>query len=96
MNKLRVLPIMLAMVLALVPAAIAEDAKPEPITVTVFVGNPRAQPTADNKIFKLIEDELGIPEDMLIPWDTDEKGTLGPIKLVAAYRDMLEGGKPQL
>lgn len=47
-------------------------------------------------IVREIEDELCIPEDALLPWDEGETGVLGPIKFIAAYRDMLEGGKPQL
>ena len=49
----------LAMTLAFVPAATAESA-PEPITVTVFKGDPGDIPFEDNKIYKKIEEELGI------------------------------------
>lgn len=45
-------------------------------------------------IVREIEDELGIPEKKLLK---DEKSLgLGAVRLIAAYRDMLEGGKPQL
>ena len=56
MRKILAALLALAMVLALVPA-MAENA---PITVTVFKGDPGDQPTADNKIYKKIADELGI------------------------------------
>ena len=57
MRKILAALLALAMVLALVPAVMAENA---PITVTVFKGDPGDQPTADNKIYKKIADELGI------------------------------------
>ena len=88
MKKLLSVLLMLALVLALVPAAIAEE---EPITVSVFVGNPREQPTADNKIFKKIEDELGIKfEFEFLAGDLDE--TLA-IKIAGEdYADLMDGG----
>ena len=57
MRKILAALLALAMVLAIVPAVMAENA---PITVTVFKGDPGDQPTADNKIYKKIADELGI------------------------------------
>ena len=57
MRKILAALLALAMVLAIVPAVVAENA---PITVTVFKGDPGDQPTADNKIYKKIADELGI------------------------------------
>ncbi len=88
MKKLLSVLLMLALVLALVPAAIAEE---EPITVSVFVGNPREQPTPDNKIFKKIEDELGIKfEFEFLAGDLDE--TLA-IKIAGEdYADLMDGG----
>ena len=59
MKKILAVLLALAMVLALVPAVMAEGA-PELITVTVFKGDPGDQPTEDNKIYKLIEEKLGI------------------------------------
>lgn len=41
-----------------------------------------------------IEDELGIAEEELK--ECNGKGCLGKIQLIAAYRDVVEGGKPQL
>ncbi|HEX3045141.1 MAG TPA: extracellular solute-binding protein, partial [Bacillota bacterium] len=35
-------------------------AGPKPITFTIFIGAPGQQPTPDNKIYKLIEKELGV------------------------------------
>lgn len=44
-----------------------------------------------NAIVREIEDELGIPALMLEKTENNRR-----VKLIAAYRDMLEGGKPQL
>ena len=52
-----------------------------------------------NAIFHEIEDEMGIPSSTLIKPDNslvDNQDELYPIQFIAAYRDMLEGGKPQL
>ena len=44
-----------------------------------------------------IVDELGISiESLTLPDPEHHVEALGPIRLIAAYRDMLEGGKPQL
>lgn len=48
----------------------------------------------ENGIVLEIEDELGIPKETLEK--TYYKGSLGSICLISAYRDMIEGGKPQL
>ncbi|MCR5565639.1 MAG: hypothetical protein K6F61_02210 [Clostridiales bacterium] len=58
MKKILATLLALAMILALVPAVMAEGA--EPITVRVFIGANADQPTDDNKIRKMIEEELGI------------------------------------
>ena len=47
----------------------------------------------ENAIVLEIEDELGIHRDEL---QQDSRGNLGLIHLIAAYRDVVEGGKPQL
>ena len=71
MKKLLSILLMLALVIALVPAAIAEE---EPITLTVFRGDPGDQPYDDNKIYKAIEDEFGIKfEFEFLAGDLDEK-----------------------
>ncbi len=59
MKKILATLLALAMILALVPAVMAEGAE-EPITVTMFVGAPYDQPLEDNKIYKKIEEEFGI------------------------------------
>ncbi len=75
MKKLLSVLLVLAMLLALMPAAMAEGAQ-DPITVTVFIGAAGDQPTEDNKIYKKIEDELGIKfEFEFLAGDLDE--TLG-------------------
>ena len=48
----------------------------------------------ENGIVLEIEDELGIPKETLEK--TYYKGSLESICLISAYRDMIEGGKPQL
>ena len=59
MRKILAALLALALVLALVPAVMAEGAA-EPITLTVFRGDPGDQPTADNKIYKLIEEKFRV------------------------------------
>jgi len=80
----------LAMVLALVPAVMAEGA-PEPITLTVFRGDPGDQPADDNKIYKLIEEEFGVKfEFEFLAGDLDE--TLGLKIANEDYPDLFDGG----
>ena len=69
MKKILSVVLALALLLALVPSVMAEGQ--EPITVTVFRGDPGDQPTEDNKIYKKIEEELGIKfeiEFLTRPW----------------------------
>ena len=54
MRKILAALLVLAMVLALVPAVMAEGEALEPITLTVFIGDPGDAPKEDNKIYKLI------------------------------------------
>ncbi len=76
----------LVMVLSMCSFAMAED----PITVTMFVGNPLDQPTNDNKIYKLIEEELGIKfEFEFLAGDLDE--TLGTKLIGEDYPDLFDG-----
>lgn len=73
MRKLLATLLALAMILALVPAVMAEGAE-EPITVTFFVGAPFDQPMEDNKIYKKIEEEFGIKfEFEFLAGNLDEK-----------------------
>ncbi len=80
--------VMLATMVAI--PAIAETAE-EPITVTVFIGDPRDQPTSDNKIFKMIEEEFGLKfEFEFLAGDLNE--TLG-VKIAGQdYADLMDGG----
>lgn len=71
MRKLLAAILALAMLLSVTSFALAED----PITVTVFRGDPGDQPTDDNKIYKMIEEEFGInfrsnfwPATWMKPW----------------------------
>ena len=84
-----VLPLMLAvLMLPVLPlSAMAE----EPLTVTVFVGEPRDQPTSDNKVFKMIEEEFGLKfEFEFLAGDLQE--TLG-VKIAGQdYADLMDGG----
>ena len=59
MKKLLAALLALAMLLALIPAVMAEGAA-DVITLDVFRGDPGDQPDADNKIYKLIEEKFGI------------------------------------
>jgi putative aldouronate transport system substrate-binding protein len=73
MKKILATLLALAMILALVPAVMAEGAE-EPITVTMFVGSPYDQPMDDNKIYKKIEEEFGIKfEFEFLAGNLDEK-----------------------
>ncbi len=59
MRKILAALLVLAMVLALVPAVMAEGAL-EPVTLTVFIGDPGDAPKEDNKIYKMIEEKFGV------------------------------------
>lgn len=75
------------MVLSLCSFALAAD---EPLTVTVFVGDPGDQPSSDNKIYKLIEEKLGIKfEFEFLAGDLDE--TLGTKLIGEDYPDLFNG-----
>ena len=90
MKKLLAALLTMALILSLVPAVFAEGA-PEPITLTVFRGDPGDQPTEDNKIYKLIEEKFGVKFNFsFLTGDLDE--TLG-IKIVGKdYPDLFDGG----
>ena len=86
--RMFLLLMMAAMVLPMLPlSAMAE----EPVTVTVFVGEPRDQPTSDNKVFKMIEEEFGLKfEFEFLAGDLQE--TLG-VKIAGQdYADLMDGG----
>jgi putative aldouronate transport system substrate-binding protein len=91
MRKLVSLLLALVMLgsMAMVPA-MAETAQ-EPLTVTVFAGDPRDQPTSDNKVFKMIEEEFGLKfEFEFLAGDLNE--TLG-VKIAGQdYADLMDGG----
>ena len=77
------------MVLSLCSFAAAEDQTP--ITVTVFRGDPGDQPTSDNKIYKMIEEEFGITFEIeFLAGDLDE--TLGTRIAGEDYPDLFDGG----
>ncbi len=63
----------------------------EPMTVSVFIGEARDQPTSDNKAFKLIEEEFGLKfEFEFLAGDLTE--TLG-VKIAGQdYADLIDGG----
>ena len=76
----------LVMVLSMCSFAMADDT----ITVTMFVGNPLDQPTNDNKIYKKIEEDLGIKfEFEFLAGDLDE--TLGTKLMGEDYPDLFDG-----
>lgn len=88
-RKLLSLLLAVLMLLPLIPAASLAETK-EPATVTVFVGDAFDQPTSDNKIYKLIQEEFGIKfEFEFLAGDLDE--TLG-IKIAGKdYADLICG-----
>ena len=92
MRKILAALLALAMVLALVPAVMAEGEQAlEPITLTVYAGDPGDPPTADNKIYKLIEEKFGITfEFSFLSGNLDEE--LG-LKIASKdYPDLFSGG----
>ncbi len=89
MRKLLSAILALALVLSLCSFAAAEAQ--EPITVTAFIGAPGDQPTDDNKIYKMIEEEFGIKfEFEFLAGDLDE--TLGTKVAGSDYPDLFDGG----
>ena len=88
MRKLLAGILALMMVLSLCSFASADE---KPITVTVFRGDPGDQPTNDNKIYKLIEEEFGIKFEIeFLAGDLDE--TLGTKLIGEDYPDLFDGG----
>ncbi len=78
----------MVMLLSLCSFAVAEQ---EPITVTVFRGDPGDQPTEDNKIYKMIEEQFGIKFEIeFLAGDLDE--TLGTKIAGEDYPDLFDGG----
>ena len=91
MRKVLATLLALAMVLALIPAVMADEAAPEPITFTVLISDPGEQPDPDNKIYKLIEEKLGITfEFEYVTGNQDE--VLGAKVLNKDYADIISGG----
>ena len=89
MRKLLATLLALMMILSMVPFALAEEA--EPIVVTVFRGDPGDQPTDDNKLYKMIEEEFGITFEIeFLAGDLDE--TLGTKIAGEDYPDLFDGG----
>ncbi len=91
MRKLLSILLVLAMALAMMPAALA-DGDLEPIKLTVFRGDPGDQPYEDNKIYKKIEEEFGVTfEFEFLAGDLNE--TLG-LKLsdLEDLPDLFDGG----
>lgn len=87
MKKLLAGILALAMVLSLFSFAAAAE---EPITVTVFRGDPGDQPASDNKIYKMIEEEFGITFEIeFLAGDLDE--TLGTKLIGEDYPDLFDG-----
>ncbi len=88
-RKLLALLLIATLTISLVPV-IASASSPDPITFTVFIGDPYDQPNSNNKILKKIKDELGISfEFEFLAGDLDE--TLG-IKVAGQdYADLMCG-----
>lgn len=89
MRKLLAGILALAMLLSMCSFAMADSE--EPITVTVFRGDPGDQPTEDNRIYKKIEEEFGIKfEFEFLAGDLDE--TLGMKISGEDYPDLFDAG----
>ncbi len=89
MKKFLAVFMALAMILSIVPAVMAEGE--EVITLTVFRGDPGDQPTEDNKIYKLIEEKLGLKFEIeFLAGDLAE--TLGLKLADDVYPDLFDGG----
>lgn len=66
-----------------------ESAKQDPITFTVFIGSSYQQPTKDNKIYKMIEDELNVTfEFEFLVGDLEQK--LGVMIASGDYPDIVD------
>ena len=90
MKKLLATILAVAMILSLMPMALGEGAQ-DPITLTVFRGDPGDQPAEDNKIYKLIEEEFGVKfEFEFLAGNLDE--TLGLKIFGQDYPDLFDGG----
>lgn len=62
----------------------------EVVTFTAFIGDPRQQPSKDNKIYKMIEDELGVKfEFEFLVGDLDQK--LGVMIAGGEFPDLVDG-----
>ena len=93
MKKILAALLVLSMMLSIVPAVMAEGAQ-EPITLTVFRGDPGEQPTEDNKIYKLIEEKFGIKFNFTyLTGDLDQ--TLSTRLASGSYPDLFDGGRQQ-
>ena len=90
MRKILIALLVLTMICGLIPTALAESG-PDPITVTVFRGDPGDQPFEDNKIYKKIEEELGIRFEIeFLAGNLDE--TLNLKLADEVYPDLWDGG----
>ena len=88
MRKMLSMLLVAVLLLSMLPAMVASA--DETRTVTVFVGDPMDQPSADNKIFKLIEEKLGLKfEFEFLAGDLDE--TLGMNIAGEDYADLMCG-----
>ncbi|MBR0229038.1 MAG: extracellular solute-binding protein [Clostridia bacterium] len=89
MKKFLAALLAIAMLLSMIPAVLAEGQ--ETITLTVFRGDPGDQPTEDNKIYKLIEEKLGLKfEFEFLAGDLAE--TLNLKIADDVYPDLFDGG----
>ena len=90
MRKILAVMLILAMTMTVFSAVMAENAAPELITVTVFRGEPGEQPAADNRIYRKIEEELGIRFEIeFLTGELDE--TLMEKLSEDTYPDLIDG-----
>ncbi len=79
-----------ALIIVVSAGTLCGTACAEPVTVTVYRGDPGDQPAQDNKIYKLIEEKLGVKfEFEFLEGDLDEELSL---KLASGnYPDLFDG-----
>ena len=80
--------VLIAIAFLLTSVAIADS---EPLTITVFSGNPGSQPTADNKIYQLIEQQLGVRFQFEFLENDNLEEALGQIIMSGSYPDLIDG-----
>jgi len=86
-KKIAVWCLVVSMVMSLSILAFGAE---KPMKVTVFISTPSQQPTPDNKIFKMIEEELGVTFEFdILAGELDQK--MGIMIASGEYPDLVSG-----